>query len=237
MLMQSSIDWSEAAVRLVAAVVAGGLIGFNREEHGRAAGLCTMILVSVAAAISMIQVNLLLPTAGRGSDSFIMMDLMRLPLGILSGMGFIGAGAILRRGSAIVGVTTAATLWFVTVMGLCFGGGQLILGGAMMAIGLTILWGLKWIEEHIVENRTAVLRLRTTADGPSEETVRQLLRGAGFRIATCGVGYAVGTKTHRLRYELRWRGTRRDSHVPKALGELESMHGVRRVEWSPYTTA
>jgi len=92
----------------------GGLVGFNREEHGRAAGLCTMILVCVAAAVSMIQVGLLLETRGRNPDSFVMLDLMRLPLGILSGMGFIGAGAILRRGSAVVGVTTAATLWFVT---------------------------------------------------------------------------------------------------------------------------
>ncbi len=99
--MQSSIEWSEVAMRLAAAVVAGGLVGFNREEHGRAAGLCTMILVCTAAAISMLQVNLLLATAGRPDDSFIMMDLMRLPLGILSGMGFIGAGAILRRGSEL----------------------------------------------------------------------------------------------------------------------------------------
>ena len=69
-----------------------------------------------------------------------MMDLMRLPLGILSGMGFIGAGAIFRRGDAVVGVTTAATLWFVTVMGLCFGAGQLPLGAAMLAVGLGVLW-------------------------------------------------------------------------------------------------
>ena len=50
---------------------------------------------------------------------------MRLPLGILSGVGFIGAGAILRRGDTVRGVTTAATIWLVTVVGRCFGGGQL----------------------------------------------------------------------------------------------------------------
>ena len=55
------------------------------------------MLVALAAAISMIQVNLLLPTAGKPSNSFVVMDLMRLPLGVLSGMGFIGAGAIVRR--------------------------------------------------------------------------------------------------------------------------------------------
>ena len=65
--------------------------------------------------------------AGKTSSSFAVMDLMRLPLGILSGMGFIGAGAIVRKDSLVHGLTTAATLWFVTGLGLCFGGGQLAL--------------------------------------------------------------------------------------------------------------
>jgi putative Mg2+ transporter-C (MgtC) family protein len=231
--MQISIEWSEVAVRLAAAVVAGGFIGYNREEHGRAAGLCTMILVCVAAAISMLQVNLMLATAGRQGDSFIMMDLMRLPLGILSGMGFIGAGAILRRGDAVVGVTTAATLWFVTVMGLCCGGGQLVLAGAMLGIGLGVLWVLKLIERRIVEDRTAVLQLRTTADGPNDESIRKILSGGGFRVTSCTVGYTVAAKVHRFRYELRWRGTRRDTHIPAALDELAQIPGVRRLEWKP----
>jgi putative Mg2+ transporter-C (MgtC) family protein len=71
----------------------------------------------------MLQVNLLLPMQGKTSSSFAVMDLMRLPLGILSGMGFIGAGAIVRKDSLVHGLTTAATLWFVTGLGLCFGGG------------------------------------------------------------------------------------------------------------------
>ncbi|HTU27005.1 MAG TPA: MgtC/SapB family protein [Pirellulales bacterium] len=231
--MQPAIEWSEAAVRLGAAVVAGGLVGYNREEHGRAAGLCTMILVSVAAAVSMIQVNFLLPTGGRQSDSFIMMDLMRLPLGILSGMGFIGAGAILRRGDAVVGVTTAATLWFVTVMGLCFGGGQLVLGAGMLGIALVVLWLLKWIERRIIEERTATLRLRTTADGPSETAIRDMLHAAGFHIASCQIGYAERAKVRQISYELRWRGTRCETRVPGAFDKLAQTPGVRRLEWKP----
>jgi putative Mg2+ transporter-C (MgtC) family protein len=62
-------------------------------------------------------------------------------LGILSGMGFIGAGAIVRTGSLVRGLTTAATLWFVTVLGLCFGGGQLALGLAVLALGVLVLGG------------------------------------------------------------------------------------------------
>jgi putative Mg2+ transporter-C (MgtC) family protein len=121
--MAIEVSWHDIAIRLLLTVVGGALIGMNREEHGQAAGLRTTLLVCLAASLSMIQVNLLLGVAGKAQNSFVVMDLMRLPLGILSGMGFIGGGVILRKGSIVRGVTTAATLWFVTVMGLCFGGG------------------------------------------------------------------------------------------------------------------
>ena len=70
----------------------------------------TTILVCLTASASMILGNLLLGTLGRATDTLVRMDVMRLPLGILTGMGFIGAGAILHRGNVVVGVTTAATL-------------------------------------------------------------------------------------------------------------------------------
>jgi putative Mg2+ transporter-C (MgtC) family protein len=70
------------------------------------AGLRTTLLVCLAASVAMIQTNLLLMTVGKTQDSFVVMDIMRLPLGILSGMGFIGAGAIVRRDNIVLGVTT-----------------------------------------------------------------------------------------------------------------------------------
>jgi putative Mg2+ transporter-C (MgtC) family protein len=134
------LGWGEIGVRLALSLFAGALIGINRRERGHSAGLRTTILVCLAASIAMIEVNILLPTAGKPATSFISMDLMRLPLGILSGIGFIGAGAIVRRGDLVEGVTTAATIWYVTVMGLCFGGGQLALGMAALAIAIVVLW-------------------------------------------------------------------------------------------------
>jgi putative Mg2+ transporter-C (MgtC) family protein len=119
--MPLTLTWQEIALRLALSIVAGGLIGLDRGEHGRPAGLRTTLLVCLAAAVAMVQANLLLVTIGKTADSFVTLDLMRLPLGILTGMGFIGGGAILRRDSLVLGVTTAATLWFVTVIGLCFG--------------------------------------------------------------------------------------------------------------------
>src|ERR1700744_3888230 len=123
--MPVTLDWQHIAFRLILTVIAGLVIGFNRGEHGRPAGMRTTLLVCLAASLSMIQANLLMSTTGKAPDSFVVLDLMRLPLGVLSGMGFIGAGAIVRKGNLVLGVTTAATLWFTTMVGLCFGGGQL----------------------------------------------------------------------------------------------------------------
>lgn len=76
--MPTNLAWSDIAIRLLCTIVAGGLIGFNRGEHGRPAGLRTTLLVALAACLAMIQVNLLLPTAGRPANSFVMNDLMRM---------------------------------------------------------------------------------------------------------------------------------------------------------------
>jgi putative Mg2+ transporter-C (MgtC) family protein len=114
--MSTTITWQDIALRLSLAFVAGACIGFNRGEHGRPAGLRTTLLVCLAACIAMLQANLMLGTIGKKPDSFVNFDVMRLPLGILTGVGFIGGGAILRRDNLVLGVTTAATLWFVTVI-------------------------------------------------------------------------------------------------------------------------
>ncbi len=71
MEMPAHIGWHEIALRLVLTVIAGLLIGYNRTEQGKAAGLRTTLLVCLAASFAMIQVNLLLPTAGRAPDSFV----------------------------------------------------------------------------------------------------------------------------------------------------------------------
>jgi putative Mg2+ transporter-C (MgtC) family protein len=185
--MSAPLLWTDVLLRLALTVGAALLIGYNRGEHGKAAGIRTTLLVCLAASVAMIQVNLLLPTAGRTPDSFVMNDLMRLPLGILTGVGFIGGGVILRRGEIVVGVTTAATLWLVTVIGLCLGGGQIALGIAATALGLFALWVLKWIEDRLPRERRGRFAIDLDETGPSEAAIRQRLVDAGLSIAASSV--------------------------------------------------
>jgi putative Mg2+ transporter-C (MgtC) family protein len=231
--MQLEPSWYDVTIRLALTVFAGVCVGINRGEHGQPAGMRTTILVCLAAAVSMIQANFLLSMVGKASDSFIVLDLMRLPLGILSGMGFIGAGAILRRGSMVTGVTTAATLWYVTVMGLCFGGGQLGLGLVMLVLAIVVLSALRWFEELLKQDCRGVLRLRIEQDALSEDEVRGLLTGAGLRVRSCAVRYDRQAQRHYLRCDLRWRGHVYDTRTPDVIERLAQHEGVSRLYWKP----
>lgn len=145
--MELTLSWTAIGIRILLASLFSLVIGLNRDEKGHPAGMRTTMLVCLAATLAQLQANLLLATAGKTPSSFGVLDLERLPLGILSGIGFIGAGVILKReNDTVSGVTTAATIWFVTVLGLLFGGGQLQLGIAAGLLAIAILWGLRRVE-------------------------------------------------------------------------------------------
>jgi putative Mg2+ transporter-C (MgtC) family protein len=233
--MSLSLSWYDVALRLAMTVLAGAIIGYNRDEHGRPAGLRTTLLVCLAAAISMILANLLLGTVGKKGDSFVNIDVMRLPLGILSGMGFIGAGAIVRRKNMVVGITTAATLWFVTVIGLCLGAGQIRLGLAATALELIILQSLKRFELAIRQDRQAVILLLVSADVPSEDQLRDKLGVGGLSIESWGVDSDNSARRRKIRAEVKWRARRTDTATPRVVSELAQHPGVSRIRWIPTT--
>jgi len=231
--MQVNPEWHDIALRLLLTILAGTLVGINRSEHGRPAGLRTTLLVCLAASIAMIQTNLLLNTMGKPPSSFVTLDLMRLPLGILSGMGFIGAGTILRRDNLVLGITTAATLWFVTVVGLCFGGGQLVLGSVALAIGLIVLWSLQWVERRLPRDRYATLVATLGSGGPTEEDVRKKIMVAGLQIMASGMTYDASRQCVELRCELHWRAGPTEGQPPAFLKELTQCQGVSKLSWTP----
>lgn len=230
--MPLQISWHDIAIRLLLTIVGGGLIGINREERGQAAGLRTTILVCLAASVSMIQLNFLLDVTGKAQNSFVVMDVMRLPLGILSGMGFIGGGVILRKGSMVRGVTTAATLWFVTVMGLCFGGGQIGLGVITLVLGMVILVGLKELEKHLKQDRQATLTLVAGQNRPSQSDITLAIAGAGFKIVSSSVTMGENSTLAEMTCEVSWRARHDDSDQPIIfLKEIGTRFGLAKVDW------
>ncbi|HEY1747130.1 MAG TPA: MgtC/SapB family protein [Xanthobacteraceae bacterium] len=230
--MTEIVSWDIIALRLFLTIVAGVLIGFNRGGQGERAGLRTTLLVCLAASIAMLQANLLLGVRGKAPDSYVVLDLMRLPLGILTGVGFIGAGAIFRQNNLVRGVTTAATLWFVTVIGLCFGGGQIGLGIAGTTMGVAALWGLKAIEERIAVAKSALLVMTAAPTGPTTDDIRGKLRNAGLRIVKFSETLVNGGDPHcTTQWTVQWRGLPHDTSVPSVVEVLAKTDGVSQLQW------
>lgn len=145
------ISHLDLTMRILAAAAMGGLIGFEREWSNHAAGLRTHILVCIGAAAIM-----LLSIYGFGEfavEPNVRMDPARLAAQVISGIGFLGAGAILRTGSTISGLTTAASIWVVAAIGLCVGAGFYYcaaLATVMVFLSLFVL--NKW-ERHLMRHR------------------------------------------------------------------------------------
>jgi putative Mg2+ transporter-C (MgtC) family protein len=232
MSMPLSLQWSDVALRLLVTTVAGLLLGYNRSEHGKSAGMRTTLLVCMAASVAMIQVNMLLPTAGRASDSFVMNDLMRLPLGILTGVGFIGGGAILRRDTLVIGLTTAATLWLATIIGLCIGGGQILLGVISTVLGLFALWILKWVEGELQGEVRARLEIKYASDGPDETQLIHELQQAGLRILRTKMCVDRENDNRIFEFEVSEMRRLRDVGTPAVIHQMTKA-GALRLTWTP----
>ena len=230
--MPTTFTWHDIALRLLLTVLAAGAIGFDRDERGHSAGLRTNLLVGLAACVAMIQANELINSVGKPTDSFVVMDTMRLPLGILSGIGFIGAGAILRRGEMITGVTTAATLWFVTVMGLCFGGGQIGLGLASFALGFATLTGLKKIEGEMPRRQSGTLKLTVSPEGPDQEEIEALLKHGGAHPENLSLAYVSPGAEKVFSWKVHWKGVGDHSMPPPVIRELRRHPDVRALEFT-----
>jgi putative Mg2+ transporter-C (MgtC) family protein len=231
--MDVRITLFEIVVRLGLTLLAGAIIGFNRSQRGRTAGLRTTILVGLAAAAAMVEANILLGTDQEGPAAYIRMDVMRLPLGILSGIGFIGAGATVKRHDLVQGVTTAATLWLVTVVGLIFGAGQLGLGCAITLAAFLILWLLKLFEDRMRQEQRGVLILTLEGPSPTDDELRRLIAASGHRIIAWSPVIEQGGARRGLFIDVLWREAGVDPFPPPFVGELAGRNGVERVEWKP----
>jgi putative Mg2+ transporter-C (MgtC) family protein len=228
--MPFTLTWGDIAVRLACTFIAGLLVGLDRGERGKAAGIRTNVLVCLAASLSMILANGMLGTVGKNASSFSVLDLMRLPLGILSGMGFIGAGAILRKGEMVLGVTTAATLWMVTMLGLCFGGGKILLGAAGLALTLFTLWVLRLAEEHLPQEHQGSLCVVTADDVLSRE-LGELVKQSGLQLHRWTLDVSREKERVVVQCDLRWRAPKDVHGEPALIQKLRQRPDVERLRW------
>lgn len=143
-IMESLISYQEIALRLGLAVLLGGIVGFERERHNRPAGFRTHVLVCVGSALIML-VSAYGFVEEMANIGYVV-DPSRIAAGVVTGIGFLGAGTILRHGNTITGLTTAATIWVVSGVGLAVGIGfylGAVVTTLMVLFSLILLKGLE----------------------------------------------------------------------------------------------
>ena len=151
--MIPDISLAEIAIRLVVAAALSGAVGLEREWRERAAGLRTHMLVGVGSALFTLVSAYGFNDFLVGGSNVVRADPSRIAAQIVTGIGFLGAGAILRQGLTIRGLTTAAGLWVVAAIGMAVGAGYY--SGALLGTGVVLfgLGPLRWAEGFIVARR------------------------------------------------------------------------------------
>jgi putative Mg2+ transporter-C (MgtC) family protein len=224
----NTVDISEMTVRLILTFGAGMVLGFERESHGRAAGLRTIVLVGTAACVAMILSETL---CHANATENIRSDPARLSAGVLTGMGFLGAGSIIRQDNVVRGVTTAAVLWFMSIIGLAFGSGNLILG--MLAFGFAMLtvFVLPHVEYWVKNDWYATVTITSELNGPSEIEMRQQLRALGVRVKNVDLDYNVEEQKKVVQYELKFKRENLIETSRSVVHALVQQPGITHVKW------
>jgi putative Mg2+ transporter-C (MgtC) family protein len=214
------ISQSEILLRLLLAAGLGALVGFEREEHGQSAGLRTHMILAVGATLAMtLSINLslqFLPTAGG--------DPTRLAAQVISGIGFLGAGAILRYGASIRGLTTATSLWTLAIVGLAVGAGEYMIGAVTTLFLLIILSLLDLAEKHLVHANIQVPLVVVGKDDLLRiDDLKALLAKHKIEMSSLFVSKNLKKHTIRLRVMILYRAR---MPIQTLLDDLSALPGV-----------
>lgn len=213
-------DW-EVLGRLAIAASLGGVLGVEREWRDHEAGFRTHLLVCLGSAIFTIVSAYGFESFLRSGDAVVRADPTRIAAQIVTGIGFLGAGAIIRQGMNVRGLTTAANLWVVAAIGIAAGAGYYSAALIGTAVALVALWPLRVAADYTIDrwrrdDTRLVLDLRPGAvPGVLEEIARRRVRVKRFEIEHEG-------ELRRLRLDLE----RANPELAVGLSEFEGVHDV-----------
>ena len=191
-------DLLEMAIRIVVALIAGALIGYERSYRGRPAGFRTHALVCMASSMLML-VTVYEAHWVRAAGESIRLDPTRMAQGIMTGIGFLGAGVIMKEGLSVRGLTTAASIWITAAIGVLAGIGFYFPLALSVVLTLGVLSLFRWIEAKMPTQAYYRFEVRFSPESSqNEQTVRDLVRGHGFSIAN--FSYRLDGEVPRRRY-------------------------------------
>jgi putative Mg2+ transporter-C (MgtC) family protein len=222
------LDWTA----ILLAIAVGGAIGFERELHGRPAGVRTHMMVCLSAAIA-IQASQSLPTAlGESVVGSLVFDPNRLAAGIVTGIGFLGAATVIRSRDIVRGITTGSCVWAVAVLGIVIGQQRYALAiagaGAMLVVLIGFDWVFRWVRP-IVYRRLVVLGPGTDLASISA-SLREVLGANGIRIQDLAGRVDPVARSYELDAYIRCRNL---LQAPELLSQVSAIEGISSAEWAP----
>ncbi len=216
--------WRDVGVRLLVALVAGGLIGLERSYHGRPAGFRTHALVCMASSALM-----LLPVyherwfVGVPPDT-VRIDPTRMAQGVMTGIGFLGAGVIMKEGLSVRGLTTAGSIWMTAAIGLLAGVGLYGVVGIATLLTLGTLSVFRWVENRMPSQLYAHHHIRFARSAVMPEPdLRALIARHGFSIANLSYRLRDEGRVFEYRMVIRTRSARNAPALARTLAELSSV--------------
>jgi len=210
-------------LRLVLGFLAGGIIGLERSSRHQVAGLRTHILIATGATLLML-LSIYIPqqfNPQRNSDPG------RIAAQVVSGIGFLGAGAIIRLGNSIRGLTTAASLWFVAAVGLAIGAGMYLVAAAAEALGITALFFLNAFEKKVFPaERFKLLEIIYKTSPISAEGAMEIVKNAGIFVHSTDFSQSSDKKGTKLRLLIRIPGALDIASIAQSIKALDNVSAV-----------
>ena len=196
-----SADHLEMMLRMAAALGAGGLIGLERSHRGRPAGFRTHALVCLASSLLMLLTAYESYWLPQDAAARLVLDPTRMAQGIMTGIGFVGAGAIIKEGFTVRGLTTAASIWVTAALGILIGVGFYFAAGIGTVLVLGTLSAFRWIEARLPTETYAMFMVRYARDNAiSEPELRSLVRGHGFSLHN--LSYRLHSDVGQMEYRM-----------------------------------
>lgn len=218
----------EILIRFVLASVLGGVIGLEREIHGREAGIRTYLLVSLGSALIMVISEFLALKYYNGPFSeTLRSDPGRIAAQAITGIGFLGAGVILRYKETIRGLTTAACMWVVCAIGLCVGAGYYLFGLTVSAIALGSLIGLKEWEKRISKDWYQEMMVISDDVEGQVERIQEIFEKYDSKVTGFGIKRNKRENEITLNFRLRFRAIQPDR---KMYSEVFGLQGIKQAE-------
>jgi putative Mg2+ transporter-C (MgtC) family protein len=216
-------------LKLFLSALAGGLIGLEREKRGRPAGLRTNLLVSVGACtVMIISETFFLKYGAYNAQSLLRLDPSRTAAQIVTGIGFLGAGVILKEGATVRGLTTAATLWVVAGLGMAFGMGFYSLGALSTISVLVGLLFLKRLDMNIKKDRYLFLAVTAIRRDSLYDDLRQLVDERGLRISEVSSQVDLEKNEIFLKMVLKQRQDNIGRELSRA---IERFEGIKKIQY------